>query len=996
MRKMAALALAVLLCATQAQAGLIVRETEGLVVTGADGVHYETSSGLVVTGADQLLGLEVNGVTATAGDGLVVTGADGLPVTGTNGLVVTGADGVGLRADSADGISVANSAGLVVTGADGLVVTGADGTTYHPASIVINNGDGLVVTGADGLVVTGADGARQTINNGLVVTGADGLVVTGADTLQAQRAQAVTATAPDGTTYSISPVGLVVTGADGLLGSRLSGVEMTNVVGLVVTGADGLVVTGADRTYGSTGLVSVDPLLLTTLAEATDDSNVNAAVVYHRAVTDADIADLQRLGVTGGTRFRVLPAVVVTATKEQLVEVSKLPAVRSIYGNTTLQWSATDTSRETTGLPRARGDYDLKSRNRGLALSGAGIGVAVIDTGIDGSHPDLTGRVARNVKLADLSGLAPVGFSYPHNVEGLRNTDLVYGHGTFVAGIIAGNSTRTGGRLSGYAPGAKLVGLSTGDANLFHVLAGLDYVLQNKDALNIRVVNCSFSANTVFNEHDPVNVATRMLADRGVNVVFSAGNTGPGANSLNPYALAPWVVSVAATDERGRPANFSSRGVFGSSFFQPTLTAPGTHVVSARSSSVSVTGALGLGSANDINYISLLDLPYYTTGSGTSFTAPQVAGTIALMLEANPNLTPAQVRQILQKTATPLPPFYAYEVGAGMLNSHAAVLAAAFPQRNIGLHRYTLDRAQVRFVKETYTFSGVAQPGAAHETTLAIPDGTTTAFLQVAWGPETSRSDLSMTVVAPTGEQKSVNALNLPGLTGKRERMTLANPETGAWRVRVGHTLAATATTQQYKGVLEVTRVESAPLQDVEMLAGTQTFDDVKRALRTFVMFPATASDFMPQQPATRGDLAAALMLGGRVPLYVAAAPSYTDLSDASMRNYVDSGAFAPRGTLFPTIARGGAFMPGAPLDRLTATIALVRAAGLRSEAESDGGFMVFRDGDQIPGEWNGYVRVAIARGLIRSDSDYFYPRGYVSRAELARALAVIERLYSE
>ncbi|HEX5708758.1 MAG TPA: S8 family serine peptidase, partial [Pyrinomonadaceae bacterium] len=816
MRKLAALALSVLLCATPASAGLLVRQTEGLVVTGADGVQYEGPAGLVVTGADQLLGLEVNGIISTPSDGLVVTGADGVGASGADGLVVTGADGVGYRAESADSITAVNTNGLVVTGADGLVVTGADGTTYHPTSIVINNGDGLIVTGANGLVVTGADGARRTVNDGLVVTGADGLVVTGADTLEMQRAQQVTATAPDGTTYAISPVGLVVTGADGLLFTRLSGVEMTNVVGLVVTGADGLVVTGADGAQHNTGLMSVDPLLLTAIAEATDDSNVNAAVIYHRSVTDADIADLQRVGVTGGTRFRVLPVVVLTATKEQLLEISRLPAVRSIYGNTTLQWSAADTSRDVTGLPRARADIDLKQFNRGNSATGAGVGVAVIDTGIDGGHPDLSGRVVRNVKLADFGGLLPIGFNYPVNIQSLRNTDLIYGHGTFVAGLIAGNSTRTNGRFSGYAPRASLVGLSAGDANLFHVLAGFDYVLQHRSALNIRVVNCSFSANTVFNEHDPVNVATRMLAESGVNVVFSAGNTGPGANSLNPYAVAPWVVSVAATDERGRPASFSSRGVFGSSFFRPTLTAPGVNLVSARSGGISVTGVLGLGTGNDLSYISLFDLPYYTTGSGTSFTAPQVAGTIALMLEMNPNLTPAQVREILQKTATPLPPFYPFEVGAGMLNSHAAVLAAAFPQRNLGYFKTTLDRGQVRFIKESFNFAGVAQPGAPHETTLTMPNGTLAAFLQVAWGPHVSKSDLAMTVVAPGGEQKNVNALNLPGLTGKRERLTLANPDAGTWRVRVGHTLGALASPQQFKGVLEVTRVESAPLSDLQ------------------------------------------------------------------------------------------------------------------------------------------------------------------------------------
>ena len=164
-----------------------------------------------------------------------------------------------------------------------------------------------------------------------------------------------------------------------------------------------------------------------------------------------------------------------------------------------------------------------------------------------------------------------MGFVYPANIEGLPNTDQVYGHGTFVAGVVAGSGAASNGRYTGVAPGAKIVGLSAGDLTLSFVLAGFDYLLEHGAALNVRVINCSFSANTVFDTNDPVNVATKMLTDNGVNVVFSAGNTGAGLHTLNPYAVAPWVVSVGATDERARLADFSSRGAFGSSLFRPTL-----------------------------------------------------------------------------------------------------------------------------------------------------------------------------------------------------------------------------------------------------------------------------------------------------------------------------------------------------------------------------------------------------------------------------------------
>ena len=139
-------------------------------------------------------------------------------------------------------------------------------------------------------------------------------------------------------------------------------------------------------------------------------------------------------------------------------------------------------------------------------------------------------------------------------------------------------------------------------------------------------MNCSFSANTVFDVNDPVNIATKLLTDNGVNVVFSAGNSGPGQHTLNPYAVAPWVVSVGATDTQGRLASFSSRGDFASGLFSPTVVAPGVNVVSVRGSGVTnVTGAEGIANA-DLQRLSLFELPRYTTASGTSFSAPQVVG----------------------------------------------------------------------------------------------------------------------------------------------------------------------------------------------------------------------------------------------------------------------------------------------------------------------------------------------------------------------------------
>src|SRR5204862_1544600 len=194
-----------------------------------------------------------------------------------------------------------------------------------------------------------------------------------------------------------------------------------------------------------------------------------------------------------------------------------------------------------------------------------------------------------------------------------------------------------------------------------------------------------------------------------------------------------------------------ARGDFASALFRPTVVAPGVNVVSLRSSGVaSVTGVEGIANG-DIQRLTSSELPYYTTSSGTSFSAPQVAGAIALMLEANPNLTPAQVRDILQRTATPLPPYYMYEVGAGMLNAQASVLEAAFPQRHFGAWRGTAYQGQVDFTSSSQTFSGSAMPGSSSDNSLNIPANTLISSIQVAWGDLLNANNLTMTVLDPRG-----------------------------------------------------------------------------------------------------------------------------------------------------------------------------------------------------------------------------------------------------
>jgi serine protease AprX len=986
MKQSFAMTLVVLLVVSPVMAGLNISSSNGIVMTGVDGIVMTGVDGIVMTGVDQFFNSNANGI--------VMTGVDGANGAGADGIVMTGVDSVShpnsARITSVDTIAMNGADGIVMTGVDGIVMTGVDGTTYYADSVYVTLPDGIVMTGVDGIVMTGVDGARREANDGIVMTGVDGSVMTSADGIAMTGADSVRAIGADGVVFSVAPDGLRFSNVEGIVMTGVDGIVMTGVDGMMRTGADGIVMTGVDSVGFSTGLKSVDPELALKLSQLVDDSNVNAVVVYHRSPTESDLADLQRRGIVGGTRFRVIPAITLTGTKEQLAAVSKFPAVRSIYGNRTLSLTSEAEVRAVTGVSRAVVDNEIIGRNGGLPVTGKNVTVAILDTGIDGTHGDLSGRVTKNIKLAGTQS-ASIGFNYPVNSESLQNTDNLYGHGTFVAGIVSGNGSQSGGKYIGVAPGANVIGLSAGDLSLFYVLDGFDYLLANRD-LGVRVVNCSFSTNSVYDANDPVNVATKMLTDAGINVVFSAGNTGPGQHTLNPYAVAPWVISVGATDTQGRLAGFSSRGGFASPLFHPTLVAPGVDVVSLRGSGVAnVTGAIGLAGA-DSKRLNSTELPFYTTANGTSFSAPQVTGAIALMLEANPGLTPAQVKDILQRSATPLPPYYTYEVGTGMLNVHAALVEAAFPSRRIGTWRGTVDRQQVMFASEApIEFSGTVQPGTISETTLKIPEGALIASVQISWGPMWSTNDLDLSVYDQTGVlQGRSNTLNLTGLNGKRESVSLNTPEAGSLRISVRNTLGAFGTTQQYYGVLQVSRARYARMSDIDSWSPSIR-EDIYQSLRSFTMWPI-GSRFRGDSGVTRVDLARAMVLSARVPQYLPGQASYQDVRDAGTMLFVESVQSSPTGALFVDVTNGGRFRPYDNVSRLTAAVALVRAAGLRSEAESKAGSpLAFLDASRIPNEFKGYVSVAVSNGLIQADRS-FRPQDTFTRGDLAQAVAAIQR----
>lgn len=984
MNKFIALSLLLLLTAQPALAGLSVVKSNGITLTGADGIDYVGINGITLTGADGIFNYSSNGITLTGADGVTSTGPNGSTYTGPNGITLTGADGITLT--GADGITL--------TGADGITLTGADGRQYTADSIVIRrpNGitltgaDGITLTGADGITLTGADGAARVGPNGITLTGADGITLTGADGITLTGADGITLTGADsatgiGTTGVIfdhtNPTGITLTGADGITLTGADGITLTGADGITLTGADGITLTGADD---HTGLQGVDPELAVALNKATDDSNINAVVVYHSSVTDADVTQLQQLGITGGTRLRMLPVVYVTATKAQLLAVSKLPRVRSLYGNRTLTFNS-DPYFNTTGVHRVGPDDDLRRENSAMPVTGRNVTVAVLDTGVNSQHADLAGRVVQNVRLADTQSV-PGTFTYPAPLENLSNTDLLSGHGTFVGGVIAASGASSSGRFAGVAPGARLLGLSAGDLNLMYVLSGFDYLLEKRAQYNVRVVNCSFSANTVFDLNDPVNVATKMLTDAGVNVVFSAGNTGSGNGTMNPYAIAPWVIGVGATDATGKLADYSSRGNFGDELQHPSLVAPGTNVVSLRSAPT-VTGVSGIAGA-DYKRLSPIEMLYYTTATGTSFSAPQVAGAVALMLEVNPNLTPADVKDILSRTATPMPRYFFHEAGAGMLNTHAAVIEAAFPDREMGGFRSTLSRNAIRFVTTTsQTFEPTVFPSLPSSASIAIPQNTIQVGVNIYWN--LSANDFGLRVYDQSNSLLAEsNYLNVPGFTGRREKVVLRNPVGQTVRASISHS-GNVGTSQQVFGAVEITQVEYPVLLDQSTLSPDQA-TQVEKSLLANLMLPE-GRKFRPNATVSRFELAEGLIRSGLVPQYMASAAMFTDVRDTYSRNVVESAQAFASGSLFYDANTGAKFSPNNGATKLAAAIAFVKAAGLKSEATSASLPLTLTDVSSIPVAWRGYVAVALQRGFLSLDGNAFNPSRNLTRVELATSL---------
>jgi serine protease AprX len=314
---------------------------------------------------------------------------------------------------------------------------------------------------------------------------------------------------------------------------------------------------------------------------------------------------------------------------------------------------------------------------------GQGVTVAVLDTGVT-PGPDLAGRL----QTVDAGLLAPPAPCM--NLSGEPDCTDSYGHGTFVAGIVAGNGTSSGGLYKGVAPQAKILAVkvagASGATDVSNVLAAIQWVVSYKDTYNIKVLNLSLSTDSSQTYRtDPFNYAVERAWDAGIVVVVSASNRGPSAATISKPADDPLVITIGSTDDRGTShisddelPDFSSRGpTVPDGLSKPDVVAPGAHMMSLRSP----------GSTIDTQFPSP-DTGAYRRGSGTSFSAAAVSGVAALMLSRRPTMTPDQVKYALVGSARVLPagsdPLV---VGAGEVDAATAVLNPPSGTANQGVVR---------------------------------------------------------------------------------------------------------------------------------------------------------------------------------------------------------------------------------------------------------------------------------------------------------------------
>jgi subtilisin family serine protease len=399
-----------------------------------------------------------------------------------------------------------------------------------------------------------------------------------------------------------------------------------------------------------------------------DDASIDAVplIVQHGVGTSARSA-VTTLSTTEGEQ--PLPSIDAVATEvpkgdadatgELLAELSGDVSARSrsVAGITRIWLDRRVTTQSTAPASQPQPPLDGNLTQVGAddawaaGLTGDGVRVAVLDTGIDAQHPDLAGRI-----------VAQENFSFSPDV-----VDRV-GHGTHVAATIAGTGAAAEGARRGVAPDADLLIGKVLDDDGFgfdsEIIAGMEWAAPQAD-----VVNMSVGSDFPSDGTDPLSQAVDALTEQhGTLFVVAAGNSGPDSQTIGSPAAADRALTVGAVDGSDVMADFSSRGpLVDSNELKPEVVAPGVDIVAARAAGT----AMGTPVDDD-----------YTAASGTSMATPHVAGAAAVLVQQHPDWTGDQVKSALIGATDPTAAD-GYDAGAGRIDAGDAIEIPALADRDV-------------------------------------------------------------------------------------------------------------------------------------------------------------------------------------------------------------------------------------------------------------------------------------------------------------------------
>jgi serine protease AprX len=440
-----------------------------------------------------------------------------------------------------------------------------------------------------------------------------------------------------------------------------------------------LVVALAPGARAPEGVPRAQPALLTIAAQHPE---TRVAVIVQKLVQDSSIEDMvAQMGGVVTTDLHIINAFAADLPAGAVVELARAAGVRWIsldapVANSSVSQAPCKPCVSSAHLQSAyiRAIKADQVWNEGPKyLQGQGIGVAVVDSGLNPQQDmNIIGSGVNRI-------VASVFFNGGPN----QSVYDGYGHGNHVAGIIGGNGDRSGGAYVGVAPMVNLINVKVSDddgvANASNVVKGLQWINDNRNNYNIRVVNISLN-NSVAESYNtnPIDAAVEILWFNKVVVVVSAGNKNK--NALYPPANDPFAITVGAADDRGTTstsddvmASYSGYGTTSDGFAKPDLVAPGSNIISLMANPNSE-----LASAHSGNIVSGI----YFKMSGTSMAAPVVSGAIALLLQDEPALTPDQVKYRLKATARAFST--STYAGAGYLDVYAAVHGTTTASANTG------------------------------------------------------------------------------------------------------------------------------------------------------------------------------------------------------------------------------------------------------------------------------------------------------------------------